>query len=146
MTTPWEVLIASSNLEDRRALASILARHGHDPICASTVGESQAILSQKRVGLVFCDRRLSDGDYRDALAQSRSLQPKVRVVVTSRLADWDEYLEAMRLGAFDVIAAPCRPPEVEWMLVQAKRDERSRLGESARRNGNAHRSVESYSS
>lgn len=146
MTTAWEVLIASSDLEDRRALASILARHGHDPICASTIGETQAILAQKTVGLVFCDRRLSDGDYRDLLAQSRSLEPKVRVIVTSRLADWDEYLEAMKLGAFDVIATPCRPPEVEWMLVQAKRDERTRLRETVRQNGNAHRSVESYSS
>ena len=131
MTNPGEVLIASSDSEDRQALASILTQQGHAPICASTIGETRAILARERVGLVFCDWHLADGDYRDILAQSRSLKPKVRVVVTSRLADWDEYLEAMKLGAFDVIAAPCRPPEVEWMLVQAKRDERSRLGEYA---------------
>jgi DNA-binding NtrC family response regulator len=146
MTTPWQVLIASSNVGDRGALASILARHGVDPICASTLGETHEILAREAVGLIFCDRWLSDGDYRDLLAQSRSLEPKVRVIVTSRLADWDEYLEAMNFGAFDVIAAPCRPKEVEWMLVQAKRDERSLSGEPVRQTGNEHRGVEVLSS
>jgi hypothetical protein len=38
-------------------------------------------------------------------------------------------LGAMREGAFDVIAAPCRPTDVEWMVIQAKRDARSRVVE-----------------
>jgi DNA-binding NtrC family response regulator len=65
---------------------------------------------------------LPDGNYRDFLTVLRSVKNKTRVVVTSRLADWDEYLEAMRLGAFDVIAAPCHSADVEWILVQAARD------------------------
>ena len=48
-------------------------------------------------------------------------------MVTSRESDWDEYLEAIRLGAFDVIASPCRPTDVEWMVIQARRDERVRV-------------------
>jgi DNA-binding NtrC family response regulator len=40
--------------------------------------------------------------------------------------DWDEYLEAMRLGAFDVISAPCRPTDVEWVILQALRNEHAR--------------------
>lgn len=126
MNIPWQIVVASSDLESRRALTSILTRQGLDPISASTFAECRDVIEKEAVGLVFCDRHLTDGNYRDILNVSRSAAGKVRVVVTSKHADWDEYLEAMRLGAFDVIASPCRPTDVEWMVIQAKRDERNR--------------------
>jgi DNA-binding NtrC family response regulator len=87
--------------------------------------EAVETLRKEPVGLVFCDKSLPDGTYRDLLTAARGLTTRVRVVVTSHQADWDEYLEAMRLGAFDVIAVPCRPTDVEWMVIQAKRDDRA---------------------
>jgi len=131
MTVPWDVLVASAEIEDRRGLMHILQAQELEPICCSAIRESIEILQKQTVGLVFCDKNLSDGTYRDLLSAIRSLKTKVRVVVTSRHADWDEYLEAMRLGAFDVIAAPCRPTDVEWMVIQAKRDERNRPRKAA---------------
>jgi two-component system, NtrC family, response regulator PilR len=129
MNIPWQIVVASSDLENRRGLSSILSRQGLDPILISSLAECQDLMEKERIGLIFCDRRLSDGDYRDVLSASRSATDKVRVVVTSKHADWDEYLEAMRLGAFDVIASPCRPTDVEWMVIQARRDERHRSRE-----------------
>jgi DNA-binding NtrC family response regulator len=126
MYTPWQILVASSDLESRRALVQILTRQGLDPISASNAAEAKESLQQERIGLVFCDRHLADGSYRDILNVARSCREKVRVVVSSKRADWDEYLEAMRLGAFDVIASPCRPTDVDWMVIQAKRDDRAR--------------------
>lgn len=126
MMIPWQVLVASNDLEGRRVLSGILREQGIDPICTSSVHECEEIAASENVGLIFCDRNLSDGDYRDVLAAHRSGRGKARVVITSRHADWDEYLEAIRLGAFDVIAAPCRPTDVEWMVIQAKRDDRNR--------------------
>lgn len=129
MNLPWQIVVASSDLESRRGLTSILNRQGLDPISISSFAECRQLIEKDRVGLVFCDRHLADGDYRDILNASRVATGKVRVVVTSKHADWDEYLEAMRLGAFDVIASPCRPTDVEWMVIQAKRDERNRSRE-----------------
>jgi DNA-binding NtrC family response regulator len=129
MNIPWQIVVASSDLEGRRSLTSILTRQGLDPISISSFAECRRVMEKESVGLVFCDRHLADGDYRDVLNASRSMTGKVRVVVTSKHADWDEYLEAMRLGAFDVIASPCRPTDVEWMVIQAKRDERNRSRE-----------------
>jgi DNA-binding NtrC family response regulator len=125
MTAPWEILVIASDLDRRRALAKTLTALGLDPICTATIYESLAILADDTVGLVFCDAQLSDGTYRDLLAATHSLKVKTRVVITSRHTDWDEFLEAVRLGAFDVIPTPCRPTDVEWMVIQAKRDERS---------------------
>jgi len=125
MNIPWDILVASSDLEGRRALSNILERLGIDPLTSSTVGECKDIMATERVGLIFCDRLLADGNCHDLLNASKSGRTKARVVVMSSTADWDEFLEAMRLGAFDVIASPCRATDVEWMIIQALRYERT---------------------
>lgn len=131
MTVPWEVVVASNELEDRRALAHILEAQDVEPICCATLSEVMQVLQKEPVGLIFCSKQFADGSYRDLLAAIRQLKQRTRVVLTSRHADWDEYLEAMRLGAFDAIASPCRPTDVEWMVIQAKRDERNRSRQPA---------------
>jgi two-component system, NtrC family, response regulator PilR len=125
MNLPWDILIASADLEGRRALSNILAKLGVDPLTTSTIRECKQIIATERVGLIFCDRLLADGNCCDLLDASRAKRAKTRIVVTSSTADWDEFLEAMRLGAFDVIASPCRATDVEWMIIQALRHERT---------------------
>ena len=102
MTAPWEVVVVSSDLESRRNLSAILTRQGIDPICTSTLHECREILSQKNVGIVFCDSHLSDGTYKEFLGAYRSREERPRVIVTSRHSEWDEFKEAIRFGAFDV--------------------------------------------
>jgi two-component system, NtrC family, response regulator PilR len=125
MNIPWDILVASSDLEGRRALSNILGNLGVDPLTSSTVRECKELMASERVGLIFCDRLLADGNCYDLLNASRVGRTKARVVVMSSTADWDEFLEAMRLGAFDVIASPCRATDVEWMIIQALRYERT---------------------
>ena len=126
MDFPAQILVVSPELEHRRTLAAILQRDGWDTLCASKVSDVEEVLARTNVNLVFCDRRLADGSYRDVLTLTRSLNRTVRVVVTSRLADWDEYLEALHHGAFDLIASPCQPTDVVWAIIQAKREEQDR--------------------
>jgi two-component system, NtrC family, response regulator PilR len=125
MNIPWDILVASSDLEGRRALSNILGNLGVDPLTSATVRECKELMASERVGLIFCDRLLADGNCYDLLNASRIGRTKARVVVMSSTADWDEFLEAMRLGAFDVIASPCRATDVEWMIIQALRYERT---------------------
>jgi DNA-binding NtrC family response regulator len=125
MNIPWDILVASSDLEGRRALSNILDKLGVDPLTSSSVRECKELIASERVGLIFCDRLLADGNCYDLLNASRCGRTKARVVVMSSTADWDEFLEAMRLGAFDVIASPCRATDVEWMIIQALRYERT---------------------
>ena len=126
MTLPFEIVVASADLENRRRLSEILSNQGLDPVCVSSVRECYEVLAQRPVGLIFSDPHLADGDYQDFLRSCGSNSQKPRVVVTSLSADWDEFREAMRLGAFDVIRVPCRPTDVEWMVIQANRDEQQR--------------------
>ena len=123
MNVPWQIVIASADMEERRAMCNILVKQGLEPIVASSIRECEGILAREEVGLIFCTRSLADGDYRGLLIAPRPASRKTRIVIVNQLTNWDEYLDAMRLGAFDVISAPCRPTDVEWMIIQALREE-----------------------
>jgi DNA-binding NtrC family response regulator len=126
MITDFGVVVVSSELGSRLHLGGILSRLGLEPICVPSLRDCHETIVRKDVGLVFCDPRLTDGSYIDLLSAYRRKQRKPRIVITSQSADWDEFKEAMRWGAFDVVSSPCRPTDVEWVVIQAKRDERNR--------------------
>ena len=122
----WEVVVVSSSLENRQDVAGMLARLGLDPICVSSVNQCRELPNREDVGLVFCDRCVKDGDYRDvlsAMGTSAGYQ-SAKVVVMADLASPVEYQQAKLHGAFDVISSPCRATDVEWMVIQAKRNRR----------------------
>ena len=120
-TTPFEIVIVSSDMGSRRYLAEILRELGFDPISVSTLRGCREILTNGKIGLVFCDPHVSDGSYKDLLGTDQDRKP--RIVLTCRYADWDQHKDARSLGAFAVISSPCRPTDVEWMVIQARRDE-----------------------
>jgi DNA-binding NtrC family response regulator len=113
------VLVTVADSRNRHELADTMVRCGLQPIPVATVTESRQILAQQPVSLVLCEEMLADGSYREILCEMGSIATKAPVIVISRLADWDRYLEAMRWGAFDYLAYPCRPIEVESIVGSA---------------------------
>jgi len=77
--------------------------------------------------VIFCDRCLADGSYRHVLLAAANSKNHVPVVVTSKLADRDEYREVLREGAWDLIASPCHPTDVLRILGQVDREENTNL-------------------
>jgi DNA-binding NtrC family response regulator len=112
MDKPIPILVASSEFKNRRALRDILNREGWETICASTVSECEEVFANKDIDLVFCDRGLTDGTYHNILAITHLLSRNVRLMVTSRVADWDEFLEALHDGAFDLITSPSQTLDI----------------------------------
>jgi CheY-like chemotaxis protein len=121
MSSPWEVLVACSDLENRQSVAGMLAQLGVRSICTTTVGECREVLNGRKVGLVFCDLQLPDGDYLDILA-AVACSPKTvpKVVVMAALMKFRQYAQAKARGVLDIIPTPCRPTDVEWMVFLAK--------------------------
>lgn len=130
---PWEVVVVSSNLENRQDVAGMLFRLGIDPICLSTVDQCRSLRTSKDIGLVFCDRRVKDGDYRDILSAVSlpQTQSTAKVVMMAELDTPEEYHRARQHGLFDIISSPCRPTDVEWMVIQAKRNRNPGRGQLA---------------
>ncbi|HWF37679.1 MAG TPA: response regulator [Candidatus Acidoferrales bacterium] len=131
MTDQWLIMVVSSNLEARRNVTRMLTSQGFETISAASVRECGEVANTQDVALIFCDRDLSDGDYRDVLAMTlcRPHKNKARVVLISSQMSPEAYQEAKRSGVFDVISLPCRPTNLEWTVILAKRDERSRRKE-----------------
>jgi len=113
------VLVACNDYESRCTLASILADFGLDPVFASSVDQARAILLGQPIRLVLCEDTLPDGSFRDVLHTLRLAGSGVPLVVCSLLGEIDEYLEAMESGAFDFIAPPFRPTELESIVNSA---------------------------
>jgi len=119
--SPYQILIVSDDPDNCMALTIILEREGWDTVCTSSVSGCRELLSFGSFDLAFCDRRLPDGCYLDVLAITHTLKYRLPLVVTSRHADWDQYLEALSHGAFELIVSPCRGSDVLWALTQADR-------------------------
>jgi DNA-binding NtrC family response regulator len=121
--SPWEVLVVSSSMENRQNVADMLKRLGVDPVCVASVDQCRQLPRHCDIGLVFCDREVSGGDYRDVLSAvgASPLVHSPKVVMMADLDSAEEYQVVRRHGLFDVISAQCRPTDLEWMLIQAKR-------------------------
>jgi DNA-binding NtrC family response regulator len=124
-----QIVVASSDMEIRRSLAAILTRLGLEPICISTVSECRMMLAEETVGLVFCDRNLADGNYRDIVAASQATKRQPGVVLTGQCRS-DRDHEPISSGVLGVTATPYHPTDVEWMVIQARRYERKRSPEA----------------
>jgi two-component system, NtrC family, response regulator PilR len=120
-----EVLVVSSDDEVRRDLAGIVGLWGLEPVLCATVADSRAALTRYPICVVVCEDRLADGNYRDLVEAVERTTTDAPVIVVSRLADWNEYMNAVRAGAFDYIALPPRRTEIERAIKNAL-NERSR--------------------
>ena len=119
--TDCPVLIASSDLEHRQALRAMFIELGLDPLCSASLEETREALANMPISIIFCERRLCDGGFREILTIARRINPQICVVVTSRMEDRQEYVEAIRLGAFEVIPFPCHSTDVDWVVIRAMR-------------------------
>jgi DNA-binding NtrC family response regulator len=122
-----EVLVVSSDDEVRRNLAGIVGLCGLEPVLCVTVADSRAVLTRYPICVVVCEDQLADGNYRDLVEAVKRTTLDAPVIVVSHLADWNEYLNAVRAGAFDYIGLPPRRAEIEWVVKNA-------LNERARQN------------
>ena len=124
MNNPTPVLVVSSELGDCNALGDTINQEGWKTICASSVDECKGVFANHDIDLVFCERELTDGTYRDVLAIARSQRHRPRLIVMSRCPNWDEYLESLHAGAFDLIASPYETVDIANVLNQAQYEDR----------------------
>ena len=82
-------------------------------------------LGSQPADLIFCDELLPDGSYEDFLhlCSTGMGRPEARVVVITRVGEWQDYLEATRRGAFDLIRCPLQSTDVELAIIRAMRED-----------------------
>jgi DNA-binding NtrC family response regulator len=124
MSVADPVLVISHDKSHRELLADSASKHGLRPICCQTLAAAKCLLDRRQFGVVFCEDDQLDGHFTQLLCKSSAHKESPPVVVVSRRDDWDAYLRAMRLGAFDYVTLPPYAGEIERALGSALRESR----------------------
>ena len=113
--------------QDLRSLSDILSRSDWNmcpdtqwTLCAAEDAPLAATrLPKPDVSIVLCDGESLAGSWKDVLVQLGRLSAPPMLIVASRMADEYLWAEALNLGAYDVLAKPYHPAEVERVLSMA---------------------------
>ena len=111
----------------------VLDEHSINSRVAPTIRDAREVLAAQlpSISMVFCEERLSDGSYSDLLTSVRATWPETRFVVMLCTGEWEEYLQAMHLGAQEVLRCPLRPTDIDLAVIQAMKQS-DRKGMTAR--------------
>lgn len=115
MTSVSQVLVISPEQEHHEKINAAMNKCGLSSICCKQLGEARIFMTTQKFSVVFCHDALPDGDFRGVVSAAKPTP----VVVLSRFADWDRYLDALRAGAFDYIACPPDSAETERIVRSA---------------------------
>lgn len=113
------ILVISGEGEHRARIAAHVFKLGMHPVCCETVADVRALVERQPFCAAVSEDQLPDGDFREVISEMRRHSASSPVVVVSRRDDWDFYLSTVRLGAFDSVAFPPTPGELERVLWTA---------------------------
>jgi DNA-binding NtrC family response regulator len=113
------LLVVDDEPNMRRILASVLAIDGHEVVEVEGVRAAQHSFAGSPFDLVLTDQRMTDGDGLTLLASCREIDATVPVVLMTAFATVELAVEAMKLGAFDVIPKPFVPEAVRAVVRRA---------------------------
>ena len=105
-----KALVACCECLSRQVLVRLVAQCGLKPVIATSTSDTISILGSEAVCVTFCQDDLPGEGFKAVLKAAKRVA--VPVVVVSRIADPQRYLESMELGAFDFICLPYSDTEV----------------------------------
>lgn len=119
-----KALVISASEENRTTLSETLAADGFVPLLCGSMPDARNFLKNDDIAIVFCDDCLSDGCLKNVIAEVGNRRRPVPVIAVSRTGEWDEYFEALHMGAFDYLSLPLRRDELDRVLASALGKER----------------------
>jgi DNA-binding response OmpR family regulator len=114
------LLTISPIQEDHRSLEKILDGDDWTIQGASSLREATTLL-RERPSLIFCEKDLPDGSWKDVFQEAGGLDHPPPLVVVSRHADEQLWAEVLNLGGYDVLLKPFDKSEVCRVMGMALR-------------------------
>jgi len=106
------LLSISPNDQDQLSLQAIICHSRWKMFTARDLSSALSLLQQYNISVLLCERDLLPGTWIDVLEHINILPNVPSVIVTSRLADHRLWVEALNLGAWDVLEKPLDHTEV----------------------------------
>lgn len=120
----WEVganyvLVVFPKNENLDRLLQAIVEAGDVPLICHSFEEAQEVLKYENIHTIICEDHLPKKSLEGILKLARNLTEPVPVIITSRTGEWEEFLAALQLGAFDYLSLPPRLSEVKRVLQLA---------------------------
>jgi len=128
MVSVNQVLVISPEKEHHEKINAAMNKCGLSAVYCMKFDEARIFMTRQKFGVVFCHDTLPDGDFRGVVSAAKPTP----VVVLSRFAEWDHYLDALRGGAFDYMACPPDFAETERIVRSAMSSSREFSARAAR--------------
>ena len=109
-------LVVCGDQSIRGALSEVLFHCGVAPAFASTVREAVLDIAKRDRSFALCQDALRDGSYEDLLRIRDAFGSSLPLIVISRAGDWPDYFRAIDQGAYDFLAYPLIPGELERII------------------------------
>ena len=140
MPERMRALVVDDDGDVRDLLAGVLAKQHIAVVIAGSGAEAMAVLGREELDVVLLDLRLLDASGLDVLRWARGAEVDTEFIVLTGHAEVETAVEAMRLGAYDFLAKPCRNSELLEVVGKAAekkslRRENVALKEVMRRDG-----------
>lgn len=135
---PARILVVDDELGVREGCRRVLAAEGHHVDTAGDGAEALKLLRQSPYDLVLVDMKMPAMDGLEFLAATRGLELDTVFVVITAYATLAMAVEATKCGAYDFVAKPFTPDELQSVTAKALERvalvrERSRLYEERER-------------
>jgi two-component system response regulator AtoC len=132
MADAVHVLIVDDDAEVRSLLAAVLAADGSATVAEAESGaEGMALLGREEFDVAVVDIQLPDHSGIEILRWARGAEVDTELVVLTGHADVETAVQAMRLGAYDFIAKPCKNAELREVVAKAAEKKALRRENSA---------------
>jgi DNA-binding NtrC family response regulator len=118
ITMQWRMLVICSN-ENRQVIESAILDWSLEVCWCLTLQEARRGLQRGNHVLVLCQAELPDGTYQEVMTLIKHKLDHIRVIVLAEAYSEDSCRQAIELGAFDVISAPYKRTDVQWIIMQA---------------------------
>jgi DNA-binding NtrC family response regulator len=103
---------------------------GCEAITAATGAEAIARIKSQAFDLCITDLQLADGDGRGVVREARAVRPPVSVVALTAHGTVSDAVDALRIGASDVLGKPFHITALEQLVARLLASEPSRTGQA----------------
>jgi DNA-binding NtrC family response regulator len=125
-----KILLVDDDPSIHAGLLRLIKTLGHEAVAAATGTEAIGLLRARPFDLCITDLQLPDGDGRGVMREARAARPPVQVVVLASHGTVADAVEALRIGAADVLCKPFHISVLEQSLVRLLASEPTRQSRS----------------
>jgi DNA-binding response OmpR family regulator len=109
-------LVVSGDNSMRADLGEVFLDCGIAPVFAINLEQAAPHAAQNDLCFIVCHDKLPDGKYEDLLLLQHGTGNIFPMIVVSSTGDWPEFFEAVDLGAYDFLAYPLIPGELQRII------------------------------